>query len=128
MSVYHGNLEKITRQNRDYRRVLYTAPQLQLVVMSLQPGDTIPFEVHGDHDQFIRVEEGRGRLEVSRTASKRGKRERLTLQDGTAAVIPAGVFHEVINTSRTKVLKLSTLYTPPEHPEGMVQRMQRMQQ
>lgn len=124
MSVYHGNLERITQQNRDYRRVLYTAPQLQLVVMSLQPGDTIPFEVHGDHDQFIRVEEGRGRLEVSRTA--RGKREKLTLQDGTAVVIPAGVFHEVINTSRTKVLKLYTLYTPPEHPQGLVQRMQHM--
>jgi len=88
--------------------VLFTAPLLQLVLMTLRPGEEIGEETHADHDQFIRVEKGTGRAVLDGETHK--------LEDGTAVVIPAGVRHNVINTSRDGSLKLYTLYSPPEHP------------
>ena len=112
----HGfvtNIERDTLANDDYRRVLYTGPNTQLVLMTLQPGDEIGREIHEEHDQFIRVEAGAGVVLLNG--------ERHTLSDGSAVVIPAGVEHNVFNMSDDSPLRLYTLYSPPEHPDGTVQ-------
>jgi mannose-6-phosphate isomerase-like protein (cupin superfamily) len=114
MIGFVGNIEDQTLQNTDYRRVLFTGKKTQLVLMSLQPGIEIGMEVHEDHDQFIRVESGAG------VAILNGERHQLS--DGVAVVVPAGVEHNVVNTSKDKPLQLYTLYAPPEHPEGTVQK------
>lgn len=116
--IFHGNLEEITKSNRNYRQVLYTAKQMQLVAMSIQPGEFIPLEVHDDHDQFIRVDGGCGQLLVGK--SRNGSMASHKLRDGIAAIVPAGVFHKVINSSRTRPLQLYSIYTPPEHRPGVV--------
>ena len=112
MKGYVTDIEKDTLANEDYRRVVFTGPQMQLVLMTLQPGDEIGRETHDDHDQFIRVEAGTGSVQLGRDTH--------TLADGSAVVIPAGVEHNVINTSATEPLRLYTLYSPPEHADGTV--------
>jgi mannose-6-phosphate isomerase-like protein (cupin superfamily) len=114
MAGYVTNIEKDTLANDDYRRVLFTGPHLQLVLMTLRPGEEIGKEIHAEHDQFIRIEAGTGSVVLSGEAHAIG--------DGSAIVIPAGVEHNVINTSRTQSLRLYTLYSPPEHPDGTVHR------
>lgn len=109
---YVTNIEKETTQNTDYRRVLYTGPYSQLVVMSLESGEEIGEEVH-DLDQFIRIERGSGKAVLN-------KEQEHEVSDDTALIIPAGVSHNVINTSDTP-LKLYTVYSPPEHQDGVVQ-------
>jgi mannose-6-phosphate isomerase-like protein (cupin superfamily) len=110
---YFGDIERATRENESFRKVLYTAPHLQLVVMALKPGEEIGEEVH-HLDQFIRVEEGEGEALLDG--------ERHVLADGSALVIPQGTRHNVINTSAGKALKLYTIYAPPEHPDGTEHR------
>ena len=117
MNGYVTNIERDTLANEDFRRVLFTGPNIQLVLMTLRPGEEIGLEIHDGHDQFIRVEAGAG------VALLNGKRN--ALADGSAVVIPAGVEHNVINTSADAPLKLYTLYSPPEHPEGTVHRTKR---
>ena len=117
MNGYVTNIERDTLANEDFRRVLFTGPNIQLVLMTLRPGEEIGLEIHDGHDQFIRVEAGAG------LALLNGKRN--ALADGSAVVIPAGVEHNVINTSAEAPLKLYTLYSPPEHPEGTVHRTKR---
>ena len=112
MRGFVTNIERATLKNDDFRRVLFTGPALQLVLMTLRPGEEIGEETHADHDQFIRVEEGTGRVELNGQGQ--------TLQDGSAVVIPAGVRHNVINTSGDAPLKLYTLYSPPEHAPDAV--------
>lgn len=109
---YIDNIDKVTVANDDFRRTLYTGKYLQLVLMTLQPGEEIGMEHHEGHDQFIRVEAGEG------VAILDG--ERHALEDGVAVVIPAGTEHNVINTSQSEPMRLYTLYTPPEHPDGIV--------
>ena len=113
MPGFVTNIEEKTLQNTKFREVLFTAPRVQLVVMALGPGEEIGLETHDDVDQFIRVEAGRG------TAVLDGKEH--VLEDGSAIVIPAGVEHNVINSSSSEPLKLYTIYSPPEHPDGTVQ-------
>ena len=107
MRGFVTNIEQATLDGEDFRRVLFTAPSLQLVLMTLRPGEEIGEETHADHDQFIRVEKGTGRAMLDGEAHE--------LEDGSAVVIPAGVRHNVINTSTDSSLKLYTLYSPPEH-------------
>jgi mannose-6-phosphate isomerase-like protein (cupin superfamily) len=114
---YVTDIERETLSNTDYRRVLYTGPNTQLVLMTLQPGDEIGREVHAEHDQFIRIEAGTGTVLL-------GGGEH-PLSDGVAVVIPAGVEHNVINTSSKAALRLYTLYSPPEHPDGTIHRTKR---
>ncbi len=111
MAGYFINIEKATMQNDNFRKVLNTAQHSQLVVMSLLPEEEIGTEVH-DLDQFIRFESGRGKVILD------GKETEV--EDDWAVVIPAGVEHNVINTSDSEKMKLYSIYSPPEHPEGTV--------
>ena len=112
MTGYVTDIERDTLANDDYRRVLFTGRNTQLVLMTLQPGEEIGLETHEEHDQFIRIEGGTG------TVSLNGRKH--ALADGVAVIIPAGVEHNVVNTSRSEPLRLYTLYSPPEHPDGTV--------
>lgn len=112
MSGFSTNIEDKTLKNDKFREVLYTTKKSQLVIMTLQAGEEIGQEKHEEHDQFIRVEAGTG------VAILDG--ERHALEDGVAVIIPAGTEHNVINTSTTEPMRLYTIYTPPEHPEGTV--------
>ncbi len=113
MSYFLADIEEATRKNEDFRRVLYTTSNSQLVLMSLRPGEEIGAETH-ELDQFIRVEAGRG------TAYLNGRD--VPIQDGSALVIPAGTKHNVVNNGKDDALKLYTLYSPPEHKDGVVHR------
>lgn len=105
------NLEQETLANTNFRKVLYTAKHVQLVAMSLNPGEDIGEEVH-ELDQFLRVEAGTGQAVLNGVTHD--------LADGSSVLVPAGVMHNIINTSQTDPLKLYTLYAPPEHKDGVV--------
>jgi mannose-6-phosphate isomerase-like protein (cupin superfamily) len=112
MIGYHINLKHKTLDNNNFREVLFTTGRSQLVVMALQPGEEIGMEVHEDHDQFIRVESGKGRAVIDDVE--------YDLMGGSAIVIPAGANHNVINILTEEKMKLYTIYTPPEHVDGTV--------
>jgi mannose-6-phosphate isomerase-like protein (cupin superfamily) len=109
MKGFVEDIEDLTEENGDYRRVLYTAKHLQLVIMSLAPGEEIGEEVHKDRDQFFRVEKGKGEVWID------GVRSKIKSED--AIVVPAGARHNIVNTN-TKPLKLYTIYSPPNHRDG----------
>lgn len=113
MKGYVSNIEKETIENEDFRRVLYTAQNSQLVLMSIAIGDDIGSEVH-ELDQFLRVEQGQGVAVLDGVEHP--------VADGSAIVVPAGVEHNLINTSATQPLKLYSLYSPPEHKDGTVHK------
>ncbi|MFN3931845.1 MAG: cupin domain-containing protein [Brevundimonas sp.] len=110
MQGFIADIEKLTVENTDFRRVLYTGQYLQLVLMTLKPGEEIGAEVHEDHDQFFRIESGAGHVEID------GKRT--PIKDDDAIIVPAGARHNVINTG-DQPLALYTLYGPPEHRDGV---------
>jgi mannose-6-phosphate isomerase-like protein (cupin superfamily) len=112
MKGYVTNLEQETRKNTDFRRVLYTGKHSQLVLMSLAPMEEIGEETHEDVDQFFRFEEGEGKVTID------GKEH--VVKDGSGVVVPAGAKHNVSNTSKTRSLRLYTIYSPPEHQDGVV--------
>lgn len=109
---FKGNMEKMARENSDYRRVLYTAEHSQLVLMSLRPKEEIGLEVHPDNDQFFRFEHGQGRVVINETI--------YDISDGDAVIVPAGAQHNVINVSETEDLKLYTIYSPAHHKDGTI--------
>jgi len=115
MTGYVGHIEKATLNNGFFREVLFTGKHNQLVVMCLQPNEEIGREVHPNIDQFFRIEEGNAKFVFN------DKEEHL-VGDGDAVVVPAGTYHNVINTSSTKPLRLYTIYTPPNHPDGTVHK------
>ncbi len=106
------NIEEETLNNTDYRRVVFTGRYMQLVLMSLKAGEEIGNEVHG-LDQFIRVEKGQAKLVLNNT-------EEFAMTDDFVVIIPAGTWHNVINTGDAD-LKLYSIYTHPEHKDGVVQ-------
>jgi mannose-6-phosphate isomerase-like protein (cupin superfamily) len=114
MRGYFGPIEDLTVSNTNFRQVLYTGPKMQLVLMSLLPGEDIGEEVHDDHDQFFRFEEGVGKVVVGDDEWEVG--------DGDAVVVPAGLRHNVINTADDQALKFYTLYAPAEHADGVVHK------
>lgn len=113
MKGYVANIEDLSLKNEHFREVLYTDQRVQLVVMSLKPNEDIGEEVHS-LDQFIRVEKGEGKSVLDGAEHAIG--------DGFAIVIPAGVRHNIINTSSDKPLKLYTLYAPPNHKDGTIHK------
>jgi mannose-6-phosphate isomerase-like protein (cupin superfamily) len=113
MKGYVDDIEKVTESNSDFRRVLYTGHNLQLVLMAIQPGDEIGEEVHEDRDQFFRIEAGEGEIWID------GVRNAVKADD--AVIVPQGARHNVVSTG-TEPLRLYTIYGPPEHVDGTVHR------
>lgn len=113
MKGFIADIEDLTTSNTDFRRVLYTGKFLQLVLMTLQPGEEIGEEVHEDHDQFFRIESGSGEVLIDGM--------RTPIKDDDAVIVPAGARHNVTNTG-DQPLTLYTLYGPPDHREGVVHR------
>jgi mannose-6-phosphate isomerase-like protein (cupin superfamily) len=114
MTGYVGNIEKQTLRNNYFRHVLFTGKHAQLVVMCLKPKEEIGNEVHKKVDQFFRIEQGTAKFVFN------GK-EKHTVHNGEAVVVPAGTYHNVINVGKGK-LKLYTIYSPPNHPKGTIHR------
>lgn len=112
MKGFKENIEKLTRENNDYRRVLYTSTYSQFVLMSLRPNEEIGLEVHTDNDQFFRFEQGQGKVVIDETTYE--------VTDGDAVIVPAGAHHNVINTSKNEDLKLYTIYSPAHHKDGTI--------
>lgn len=115
MTEYVGAIEKLALKNTYFRQVLFTAKHSQLVVMCLEPGEEIGDEVHANVDQFFRIERGEARFVFD-------EKEQHLVHGGDGVVVPAGTYHNVINASKTAPLKLYTIYSPPNHPDGTVHR------
>lgn len=111
MNGFHADIERVTLENINFRKVLYTSSFSQLVLMSLKPGEEIGMEKH-ENDQFFRIEAGNGVCIIDGNE--------YILSDGSAIVVPAGAEHNVKNTSETEDLKLYTIYSPAHHQDGIV--------
>ena len=112
MKGFHSNIEKLTLDNENYRKVLYTGRHSQLVLMCLQPKEEIGMEVHAENDQFFRFEKGEGKCIIDGNE--------YAVKDGSAIVVPSGAKHNIINVSQTDSLKLYTIYSPAHHKDGIV--------
>jgi mannose-6-phosphate isomerase-like protein (cupin superfamily) len=116
---YAADLEQLTRSNPNFRTALWTGGHLQLTVMSIPARDEIGMEVHGKEDQFFYIVEGLGNLLVG---SNRERLEQIsTLKSGSGVFVPAGTWHNIVNTGSTP-LKLFTIYAPPHHPHGTIHK------
>lgn len=113
MNGFVGNIEELTKQNTFFRKVLYTGKHTQLVVMNLKPGEDIGREVHDTVDQFFRVDQGEGEVFING--------ETTNISNGFAVIVPAGSEHNITNTGETD-LRLYTLYSPPNHPDGTIHK------
>ena len=116
-NIFNINIEKETLDNINFRKVLNTTKNQQLVVMSLKPNEHIPFEVHLQNDQFFRVEKGK-------IIARINKIKDVELNDGDIIMIPAGTWHEIINVSSTNDAKLYTIYSPPTHAPNKIDYVQ----
>ena len=112
-----GDIERETLDNTTFRTVVFTGEHTQLTVMRLAPGEDIGREAHDDRDQFLRIEQGQARVELGRAADSID--EMHDVADDWAIIVPAGIWHNVVNTGDGD-LKLYSLYSPPEHPDGTV--------
>ena len=112
MKGFKGNIEKNTFANKNFRKVLYSGHHLQLVLMTLKPGEDIGAEIHQDTDQVFRFESGLGRCVID--GHKYG------VKDGDAIIVPAGAKHNVVNVHKTRALKMYTIYAPPHHKDGLI--------
>ena len=112
-----GDIEQTTLDNENFRTVVYTGQHTQLTVMRLAPGEDIGLEAHPQLDQFLRIEQGRGRAEFGDNEDQMD--ETHDVGPDWAIIVPAGVWHNVVNTGNEE-LKLYSLYSPPEHPDGTV--------
>ena len=112
MKGFHSNIEKLTLDNENYRKVLYTGRHSQLVLMCLKPKEEIGMEVHAENDQFFRFEKGEGKCIIDGNE--------YAVKDGSAIVVPAGAKHNIINVSQTDSLKLYTIYSPAHHKDRIV--------
>ena len=106
------DIEEATKANNNFRKVLYTGSHMQLVVMSLLPGEDIGMEVHNDIDQFFRIEDGEGKVIMDG--------EEMVFKEDDVFIVPAGTQHNIVNTSTTEALKLYTIYSPANHPDGTI--------
>jgi len=112
MKGFKSNIEKDTLKNKNFRKVLYTAKHMQLVLMSLKVGEDIGAEVHHDNDQFFRFEGGTGKVVIDGN--------KYNVKNGDVIIVPAGAKHNVINTNSKAELKMYTIYAPPHHKDGIV--------
>ncbi len=111
---FYANIENEALKNKNFRKVLYTSTNVQVVLMSLEPEEEIGFEIHDISDQFFRVESGEGKVIIDS--------EKFLIKDGDAIVVPAGSRHNVMNVSKTEPLKFYTLYMPPHHKDGVIHK------
>jgi mannose-6-phosphate isomerase-like protein (cupin superfamily) len=109
---YKANIEELTVGNSNFRQVIYTGEQMQLVLMSLKPGEDIGSEIHPENDQFFRFDAGSGKAIINETEYE--------VTDGDAVIVPRGAEHNVINTSETEDLKFYTIYAPAHHKDGII--------
>lgn len=114
MKGYQTDIEKAARDNQNFRKVVYTSNHMQLVLMSLRPGEEIGLETHQDTDQFFRLEQGRGKCIIDQTEYEVG--------DGDVIIVPSGAKHNIINVDEITELKLYTIYAPPHHKDGITQK------
>ena len=114
MKGFKTNIERDTLKNKNFRKVIYTGANSQLVLMSLKPKEEIGLETHPENDQFLRFEGGTGRVVIDDS--------KYSVKDGDAVVIPAGAKHNVVNTSATDELKIYTIYSPPHHKDGTMHK------
>jgi len=114
MAGYTVDIERKTLANNYFRKVLFTGKHAQLVVMCLKPGEAIGNEVHPKVDQFFRIEQGKAFFVF--------KGKKILAKNGDAVIVPAGTYHNVINAAKTIRLKLYTIYSPPNHPDGTVHK------
>jgi mannose-6-phosphate isomerase-like protein (cupin superfamily) len=112
---FFGSIEELTLKNDYFRHVLFTGKYCQLVVMCLQPGEEIGNEVHANVDQFFRIEKGQANFVLN-------NQEEHVAHATDAVVVPAGTYHNVINASKRERLKLYTVYSPPNHPDGTIHK------
>lgn len=112
MKGFKENIEELTVENSNFRKVLYTGKHSQLVLMSLAPNEEIGMEVHEENDQFFRFEKGQGKVVIDGNE--------YDVSDGDAVVVPSGAEHNVVNTSDAEELKLYTIYSPAHHKDGIV--------
>jgi len=112
MKGFKSNIEKDTLKNENFRKVLYTAKHLQLVLMSLKPGEEIGEEIHIISDQFFRFEGGKGKCIIDGNEYH--------IENDDVIVVPAGSKHNVINTDAKKDLKMYTIYAVPQHVDGLI--------
>jgi mannose-6-phosphate isomerase-like protein (cupin superfamily) len=119
MTGWVDDIERATLENENFRSVLHTGEHTQLTVMSIPAGGEIGGEVHPDHDQFLRIESGSARVELG--GEEGSPAETHDVGDDWAVIVPAGEWHNVVNTG-SGALKLYSLYSPPEHPDGTVHR------
>ena len=112
MVGFHTDIETETLNNTNFRKVIFTAPHSQLVLMTLQPSEDIGMEVHPNVDQFFRFEAGEGKAILDG--------EEIVFKANDVVIVPAGTNHNIINTSATELLKLYTIYSPANHPDGTI--------
>ncbi len=108
------NIEEKTIANQDFRHVLYTGENSQLVLMTLQPNEDIGMEIHEENDQFFRIEKGVGQVIINETTYE--------VSDDFAVIVPAGAEHNVINTSASETMHIYTIYMPPHHADGTIRK------
>ena len=114
MSGFYTHIEEETLKNNFFRKVLFTGPNSQLVLMALQPNEDIGSEVHTENDQFFRFEAGEGKVVIDG--------QEYPVKDGDCIVVPAGAEHNIINISDTEMLKMYTIYSPAHHPDGTIHK------
>jgi mannose-6-phosphate isomerase-like protein (cupin superfamily) len=110
--LWHDNIETLTKTNTEWRKIIHTSPNLQIALMAPPSGEELGWEVHPDNDQFFRFESGKGRLMIRNPNEKI-----IEIKDGDAAVVPKGIYHNVVSDDN---LKFYTIYGPPHHPSGII--------
>jgi len=113
MTGYFANIKKLTIENSFFRKVLFTTPRMQLVLMSVKPGEDLGMEVHNENDQFFRFEAGEEKVVIDS--------QEFNVKDGDTVIVPMGSKHDVINTGDVD-LKLYTIYAPAHHPDGTIHK------
>jgi mannose-6-phosphate isomerase-like protein (cupin superfamily) len=113
-SLWHDNIEQLTKANTEWRKVIHTSPNLQIALMAPPTGEELGWEVHPDNDQFFRFESGKGRLQIRDSANQT---KTIKVHDGDAAVVTKGTYHNIISD---ELLKFYTIYGPPHHKPGTI--------
>jgi len=114
-----ANIEELTTDNNNFRTVVNTGVHSQLTIMSIPPGGEVGWEAHSQLDQFLRLEQGAARVDFGESSD--GVDESHEIEDDWAVIVPAGLWHNVVNIG-DEDLKLYSIYSPPEHPDGTVHR------